>query len=131
MSEENVEIVRRATEAFVCHDNEVALGLYHPEVEIQSGGISGSAIYRGLDGVREYYGDFLADMHLLGLEVDEWIDAGDEVVAVLRLWGQGRKSGVPVEEHRADVWTLRDGKLWRLRVFGSKAEALTAVGFEP
>jgi ketosteroid isomerase-like protein len=130
VSEENVNTVRRATEAFLQHDNEAALGLYHPEVEIHSGRLSGSRVYRGLDGVREYFGDYLADMHLLGLEVDEWIDAGDEVVAVFRLWGQGRKSGVPVEEHGADVWTLRDGKLWRLRVFGTKEEALKAAGLD-
>jgi hypothetical protein len=28
------------------------------------------------------------------------------------------------------VWTLRDGKLWRLRVYQTRDEALKAVGLE-
>jgi ketosteroid isomerase-like protein len=33
-----------------------------------------------------------------------------------------------VEQRRAHVWTVRDGKLWRLRIYATKEEALKAVG---
>jgi len=66
----------------------------------------------------------------LGSEVDEWIDAGDDVIAVLRSLGRGKRSGVPVEQRQSHVWTLRDGKLRRLRIYPSKTEALKVVGLE-
>jgi ketosteroid isomerase-like protein len=60
--------------------------------------------------------------------VEEWIDAGDDVIAVIRIWGRGRASGVAVEQCQSHVWTLRDGKLWKLRRYETKADALKAVG---
>jgi ketosteroid isomerase-like protein len=129
MSQENVEVVKRATAAYLAHDNEAALALYDPDIEIQ-GGFDGSAVYRGLSGVREYYSDWLGAIDLSGLEVEEWIDAGDDVIATFRHWGEGKLSGVPVEQRRSDVWTVRNGKLWRMRSFASRDEALKAVGLE-
>lgn len=64
---------------------------------------------------------------LSDVEVEEWIDAGDEVIAVLRLRTHGRQSGVPVDFHQAHVWTVKDSKLTRLRIFQSKAEALESL----
>lgn len=127
MSAENVEIVRQAWEAFDRHDNESALRLYDPEVEIHVG-FSGGEVYRGLAGVRDFFRDWLAAWDKYGSTVEEWIDAGDDVVAVIRIWGRGRASGVPVEERQSHVWTLRDGRLWQLRRYESKADALKAVG---
>jgi ketosteroid isomerase-like protein len=61
-------------------------------------------------------------------EPAEFIDAGDRVVAVLQVYASGRVSGVDVERLDGAVWTLRDGKCVRLDYYGSKAEALEAVG---
>ena len=131
MSQENVEIVRRATEAHRRHDNETVLSLYDPEVEMELQDLAGETnVYRGLDGVGTFYRDFLEALTDWTTTVDEWIDRGDDVIAVLRLTGRGRKSGVPFERREAHVWTVRDGKLWRLRVYGTRAEALKAVGLE-
>jgi ketosteroid isomerase-like protein len=126
MSEANVETVRRAWEAFARHDNHAIFPLYDPEVEIDD--IRLGRIYRGFDGVREYFRDWLAVWDEYGHEVEEWIDAGDDVIAVMHWWGQGKQSGLRVEERTSHVWTLRDGKLWRLRIYATKADALKAVG---
>ena len=53
-----------------------------------------------------------------------------------RLWAtwerpfaqRGALVGVAVEPRECHVWTLRDGKLWRLRIYATKSEALEAVG---
>jgi ketosteroid isomerase-like protein len=50
------------------------------------------------------------------------------VIAVIRSWGRGKQSEAAVETGEHHVWTLRDGKLWRLRVYPDEAEALEAVG---
>ena len=66
----------------------------------------------------------------LDASIEEWIDAGDDVIALLRVTVRGRKSGVPVEQPEAHVWTVRNGKLWRLRIYETREEALKAVGLE-
>jgi ketosteroid isomerase-like protein len=129
MSQENVEVVRRAWEAFDRHDNKSALRLYDPEVEIHVG-LTGGEVYRGLVGVEDFFRDWLATWDDYGSQVEEWIDAGDDVIAVIRVWGRGRQSGAVVEERQAHVWTLRHGRLWKLRRYETRAEAVKAVAPE-
>jgi uncharacterized protein len=126
MSRENVEVVRQAFEAFQRRDNEAVFACYDPEVEIH-GQVDGS-VYRGLDGVRAFFRDWLPAWEEYRSEVEEWIDAGDHVIVVIHQRGRGKLSGAVVEQRRAHVWTVRDGKLWRLRIYATKEEALKAVG---
>jgi uncharacterized protein len=130
MSEENVEVVRKAWEAFKRRDNEAALALYDPEIEIDlRRRVSADArVYYGLEGVQEFFRDFLASFGEWKTEVEEWIDAGDQVIAMVRSYGRGRHSGVPVDMLEAHLWTVRDGLLLRLQVFATRAEALEAAG---
>jgi ketosteroid isomerase-like protein len=72
MSQENVEIVRRAWEAYMRHDNEAALAFYDPEAELRHP-VDGS-VYRGLDGVRAFFGDWHAAWsELLANDIEEWM----------------------------------------------------------
>jgi ketosteroid isomerase-like protein len=131
MSEENVEIVRGAWEASTRKDNEAALALYDPEVQIDLTAVTHigrSGVYFGLEGVQEFYRDLLASFGELTSEVEEWIDAGDGVIAMVRSYGRGRRSGVPVDMLEAHLWTVRDGLLLRLQIFATRAEALEAAG---
>jgi len=130
VSRENVEVVRQAWEASVRHDNETVLSLYDPEVEMEwfTHGLDTPTVYRGLDGVRVAYQDLFGVFADFTATVEEWIDAGEDVVAVLHMVGRGRQSGASVVSHEAHVWTVRHGKLWRLRIFRTRAEALKAVG---
>jgi ketosteroid isomerase-like protein len=59
--------------------------------------------------------------------VERYADAGDDVVVQVREKGQGR-SGAAVERRLGNVYTLRDGKIVRVRLFGSWNEALEAAG---
>ena len=130
MSQENVEIVRRAWEASVRHDNEAAFALYDPEVEWDLTATPGfdARVYRGVEGVQQWFRDLVGTFDDVTADVEEWIDAGDRVIALLHWTGRGKRSGAPVDMRQAHVWTVRNGKLARLRVFASRAEALEAVG---
>jgi uncharacterized protein len=130
VSRENVEIVRRAWEANLRRDNDSALSLYDPEVEIESPFFDASGVYRGVDGVREFFRLMLGPLSDWTSTVEEWIDAGDDVIAVIRVSGRGRKSGVPVEAVAAHVWSVRNGKLVRLHIYATREEALKAVGLK-
>ena len=59
---------------------------------------------------------------------EEFIEAGERVVAVLRVHARGRQSGVDVERIDGAVWTLREGKCVGLDYYGSREEALEAAG---
>jgi ketosteroid isomerase-like protein len=132
MSEENVEVVRRAWEAFwLRKDNETVLALYDPEVQIDLTAVTHigqSGVYFGLEGVQEYLRDLLASFRGMKSEVEEWIDAGGRVIAMIHLYGRGKHSGVPVDKLEAHLWTVRDGLLLRLQVFATRAEAREAAG---
>ena len=130
MSQENVEIVRQAWEAYVRRDNEAAFALYDPEIEIDltASPALTARVYRGLNGVGEFFGDWVSAFADVTSEVEEWIDAGERVIAMVHSYGRGKRSGVPVEMLEAHLWTVRDGKLRRLQTFPTKAEALKAAG---
>jgi ketosteroid isomerase-like protein len=61
-------------------------------------------------------------------EVEERIDVGEHVIAVVKLRGRGRSSGAEVETSYAGVWTIRDGRVVRVLWLPSRADALEAVG---
>ena len=53
----------------------------------------------------------------MDMDVERMLERGDEVLAVLMVTLQGRGSGVGLLESRiAQQWTLRDGKLLRMRL---------------
>ena len=130
MSQENLEIVRRAWQALVRRDNEAAFALYDPDVEIDATAsefpVAGT--YHGLEGVRRWNRDWLGTFGEFSAEIDEWVDGGDHVLAMVRWSGRGKLSGVPTQMLKAHVWTVRDGRLLRLRVYNSRAEGLRAAG---
>jgi uncharacterized protein len=129
MSQENVEVVRRAFEAHQRGDSDAVFALYDRWIEIEDDpSVPWPARYRGFDGVRDFFRDRMAICPGDYAEVEEWIDAGDEVIALMHFRAHGRRSGVPLDFRQAHVWTVKDGKLTRLRIYQSKAEALEAVG---
>ena len=128
MSQENVKVVREAWEASERHESEAIFALYDADVEIQGPFGLDDRVFRGLTGVQEFWRDWLASWGEFESDVEEWVDAGDDVIAVMHVWGQGKRSGVPVETRQSHVWTVRRGKLWRLRVYHTKDEALKVVG---
>ena len=61
----------------------------------------------------------------------ELIDAGDKVLAFVRVSGRGHASGVEVEADTWAVWTFRDRKPVEWTYFGDdRASAFKAVGLE-
>ena len=85
-----------------------------------------SESYRGYEGVRRFWTQFLSASDEYRVEVEELIDAGDQVVASLRLTMRTR--GLEVDESRASLVTLRDRRIVRIEGFASKDGALEAAG---
>jgi hypothetical protein len=66
----------------------------------------------------------------LRMDVERLLDAGDRVVVIATMRGQGSASGVEVENRHGSVWTIRDGKAVRFQWFNEPDEALEAVGLQ-
>ena len=135
MSQENVEIVRRLFAAFQSVDVgnferrfEGVRDIFDPEVEwvAASHSLLATEEYRGFDGVRRFWTQFLSAWDEYRVEVEELIDAGDQVVAVMRL--SGRTDELEVDEVRSSLLTLRDGRIVRIEPFASRDDAFEAAG---
>ena len=131
MSRENVEVVRRVFEAFRAGNVERVLEMVDPAVEWD---LSRAAtwperpVYRGYDDVSRFFAEWTGEWEDYEFDVEELLDAGQRVVAVVRDGGRSKKAGIKLERRHGEVWTLRDGKVVRVDLFDTKADALQAVG---
>ena len=123
MSQENVELVRRIYEAwsreesardFIAEDIEYV----NPSYAVEPGTRRGRKSFRV---IRDTYEDFQ-------IEVERYVDAGEEVVVLAQYKASGQGSGVPVSGEHGYVWTVRDGQAVRFQWFQSHREALEAAG---
>jgi ketosteroid isomerase-like protein len=72
--------------------------------------------------------DWLEPWDDFELEVEEYHDAGDKVVTVLRQRGSSKTRGVSVDMDFAHVITFRDGKQARIQMYANRDEAFEAAG---
>jgi ketosteroid isomerase-like protein len=60
-------------------------------------------------------------------EPERFVDAGDQVVVLVRVVARGGSSGVSLDRETAHLWTLREGRVTRCEVYLDRSEALEAV----
>ena len=130
MSEENVELVYRAHDAFNRRDIDAFLALFDPNVEFTPIilRMEGGDAYRGHDGVRSWWENLLGVYPDFSTEIEEVRDLGDVTVARLPVRGHGVESEAPMEQVTWQVVESRDNKVIWWASFLSEAEALEAAG---
>jgi ketosteroid isomerase-like protein len=130
MSEENVEVVRGMNGAFNRGDYAAALSALADDVEwhAPSGVSIGEEVYRGRDAVQRGFALWLGAWETYGFETTEILDHGDHVLVIGTQMGRGRGSGVEVSLPTFNLFTLRNGKVIRMRSFDDRAAALEAAG---
>jgi ketosteroid isomerase-like protein len=84
--------------------------------------------YRGRDGVREFFRDWVGAFEEWSYEAEEFIAADEATVVRIRQWGRGRGSGAAVEVRFWQVWTVEEGQVTRATHHLHKAQALRAAG---
>jgi ketosteroid isomerase-like protein len=82
--------------------------------------------YRGFDGVRRYWGDFLSAWESYRVEPLRFYDAGDQVAVVVHI--VGRTHELEVDETRSSLLTVRDGRIVRVESFADPDGARQAAG---
>jgi ketosteroid isomerase-like protein len=141
MSQENVEIVRRAYEvnnslgrtgAEFVDPEEIAPDFWArlaPDVELlERLELPDAKTYRGRDEVKAFWRKTQEVFAELRWEPQEFIDLGHAVVVVTNVSATGRGSDVSVEMDETDVFWFRDGMIVRLQGFPTRDEALEAAG---
>ena len=130
MSQQNVEIVRRGYEYFrEARDfREDVLG---PDFVWDMSTFRGwpeQQTYQGLEGARAFISDWVEAWDDWEVEVESLHDAGDKVAAILRQRGRSKTTGLIVDMHFGQVWTIREGRQVRMQMYASAEETLEAAG---
>jgi ketosteroid isomerase-like protein len=112
MSKENVEAFKRGLEAGNRGDIDGLLDELHPEIEWHSA----------------LHGDLYETFAEVHIEMSEFGDLGDGLVALGSTRTRGKASGAETETPLALVTEIRNGKTISIRAYLSREEALEAVG---
>jgi ketosteroid isomerase-like protein len=141
MSRENIELVRRfygelaregSTREFERRLTDEALHRFlDPGIEWVPVAHSLLAVesYRGFDGVRRFWGEFLSTWESYKVEPLSFYDAGDQVAVEVHI--VARTHELEVDETRSSLLTLRDGRVVRVQSFADQDGAREAAGLPP
>ncbi len=135
MSQENVETLQRARDAWDADDVDAFLAEADPEVEWQTAieqALEGRKITcRGHDGVRKAWEELRGEAWGgITSQVQEIRDLGESVLVLGHLDVTGRTTGIGFREELGQLVTFRGGKILRSEDFLSHAEAFEAAGLE-
>ena len=133
MSQENVELVRRAIEATLRRprpDWETINALFHPDHEFLSRnvGLEGGGGERGAQGYREWLTSVSETIEWEGTLAEVTEIDHERVLAVMPTKFRGRQSGAETEQRIAGVVTAREGMVVRTELFQSSEQTLESLG---
>jgi len=133
VSQENVEIVRRAFEAWDSVGVAAVLAFVDPNAEME---LAPSVLDEGVIKGREAIGAYLTSVveelwESFGIEQTNYESVGPRHVVVdVRMSGRGRRSGAAVEQRFVEALEVRGGRIVRWGVYLDRAEALTTARLE-
>jgi ketosteroid isomerase-like protein len=85
-------------------------------------------VYRGFAGVQRWLEDWNDAWAEWNIEPEEFIDAKDCVVVVVRMHAKGMGSGLELDRQDAILYRFRGDKLLRAEYYNSKEQAFEAAG---
>jgi ketosteroid isomerase-like protein len=128
MSQEKVDLVRRAYEVFDT-DLDALLRLLDPEIEwVSPSDAIEPGTKRGHAGVRSAFAATAMAWDRPTHQPEEVTDAGDSVLVKVTFRGHGRSSGMEAERPEFHVWTVERDAVVRFQWFYQRQEALEAAG---
>ena len=128
-----MERLRAAFDDFFAGKSNFGTDLLDPSVEWDASELAlvvpdFSAVYRGIDGVGRFWGEWLAGWKTVEADY-ELVDAGTSVVALLDQRMRGRSTGIEVPFGQyAQVYTFKNGLVIHWKAYLRQFDALKAVG---
>ena len=128
MSQENLEIVKAAYDAYNREDWDAAFKDAAPGAELDfSRAIGPWRGVFGLDQIRRVTQEFRETWESARMEPHEFIEAGDLVVVPSTQHLKGR-GGIEVVVSATWVWTIRNGAIERVTMYQERQDALEDLG---
>src|SRR5947209_6858015 len=131
MSQQNVTLAQSLYAAFGRGDIPTVLGAMDPNIEWDEPAAPGypyGGVHRGPNGVA---GEVFAQLPVLYEEFivipQEFIDAGDKVIALGEFRGRGKASGTTFQVGFAHVLTFRDGRWTRFQNYTDTGTMVAAL----
>jgi ketosteroid isomerase-like protein len=129
MSQENVEIVRQAVDAFNRRDLDAFRALLAPDTEIVPlRAEMEDTVFRGPNAAEEFFTAADQTWEMMRVEVEEIRDCGDRLLALGSFQARGRASGAEVTMKPGWVVRFREGTITSFHSFVHREEALVAAG---
>ena len=128
MSQENVEIVERFVWA-LGNDLEVFCAILHPEIEWFPFEENQTRLY-GVEAAVQNRNEWLDTWDDHRIELEEVIDAGDQVIATIHITARGKSSGVTTDVRFYAHAKIRHHRIVYIFDHKDRAAALKAVGLE-
>ncbi len=131
MSQENVEIVMSLYDSVERRDYDSRFAVLDENIvwDMSGFGLPDMAkVYRGHDGIREFWIGWLAAWETIEFKALAAEDHRDYVIVEVQQRNRGRESGVEVDFHYFQAFTVRDGKVTASYMADTRLKALEAVG---
>ena len=127
MSQENVEVVRRALDALDRRDLDAYLEVASPQIELITPAMPVQGLIVGHEGIRKFFREMWTFSDASSFEVEQIRAVEERVLALFILRATGPQ-GIETSSRVAGVYDIEDGKIRRAHIFGDRAEALETLG---
>jgi ketosteroid isomerase-like protein len=105
------------------------MAAFHEDIEWDApDSIPFGGSYHGHDGVGSFFSLLPEYWEELRVEPQEFIDAGETIVVLIRLSGKG--AGGSIDSKSLHLWRMRDGKAATFREYPDTARVLQALGHQ-
>jgi ketosteroid isomerase-like protein len=133
VSQKNLEIVRKLFEATSKRDASAVFALLAPEIEYDTtrvgvGNFTRAGVWHGYSGLRSMLEEWNEAWVGVEYELQELVDTGGPIVAMVVVHARGRRSGVQFDLPGSCLLTLENDKITRVVWFPTHAEGLEAAG---
>ena len=117
MKPTNKEIISRLYEAFGRRDLQMMSTLFDPKIELsQTTQLPWGGTYEGFQGVADFAARLLEKLDSR-IEVEEFVEAGEQVIAIGWTRGTVRKTGQEFKIRAVHLWTMKKGKVLRFEAY--------------
>ncbi len=132
MSQENVEIVRRGTDAYNRRDLDGTLENWAPDAVVDWSRSRGfdAGVFRGHSEIKAHWQRLLEAFDEVRIELVDPIEVEEGVLIVENVGYLRGRDGIEVQTRSAWLITIRDGETTSFTLYQTKQEALEAAGLE-
>ena len=127
MSQANVALMNRFYERFLT-TGEIPWDMVDERVEVHDHDTPDQGAYLGRGGVERWLQEWSEAWSDWEFEPEEFIDAGNAVIVVIRMHAKGAGSGVELDRLDAIVYRFSEDKILRTDYYNSKQQALEVAG---